>query len=584
MPIKIPVYGRQEQLPGSTQPFLKTPDTTKARAVQGLGKSLLDAGAKLKDERTSMEANDATSLLADQYRNFEASEKRKTGLDAVGSTERTGKFFDEQIRTITGTLSTDAARKFNPRAFSARASGMDTLSGHELVQHHERKKVVLKRHLGSARLHFAGGNFSDQDKADQIAEGARIIDEQFGGLSEKDRKLMKDSQADAITVNWIKERIKLDPSGMLNELDKYKKQIPAEEYEPLELYLKKQVQGEVARSKFLEIKALNGEDYQAMIKEAGQIGNDDLRVAVEKAVKSDYATNKTFRDAARKQEQEAVLNKVVTLWGNKNYNTARKLVVDNIGLLSPSEAERWLNNIDKMTESKIQGIEDKNNPFNVRDQSKYSVVAEWVAMNPNAITSEDIWKLHGKGLTTKDAESLDARLRKNQAKRDPLLETSYQIVKGWVKDKALGTTHAERAKNAGELMERLEQFIIDYPEKDPVDDFLVPQGKLIKKRRFDDAFSEFRKTFITQGEYGGEKITLPIKKAERSPAEFSEDNFTRDWLGADRLTNPKPVQPEMPKEKKKTKAKKISAKSIIKGALETMPVFGPFISAIPGGD
>ena len=232
---------------------------------------------------------------------------------------------------------------------------MDTLSGHELVQHHERKKVVLKRHLDTARLHFSGGNLTEQNKTDQIAEGARIIDEQFGGLSEKDRKLMKDSQADAITVNWIKERIKLDPAGMLNDLKDYKKEIPAAEYEPLEAYLKKQVQGEVARAKFLEIRALNGEDYQAMIKDASTL-TDDLRVAVEKAIKSDYATNKTFKDAQKKQEQEAVMNDVVVLWADKKYNDARKLVVDNIGMLPPKEAERWLNNIDKMTESKIQGL------------------------------------------------------------------------------------------------------------------------------------------------------------------------------------------------------------------------------------
>ena len=98
---------------------------------------------------------------------------------------------------------------------------------------------------------------------------------------------------------------------------------------------------------------------------------------------------------------------------------------------------------------------------------------------------------------------------------------------------------------------------------------------------YDEAFAEFRKTFITKGEYGGEKITLPIKQVEHPAVEFSEDSFTRDWLGAERLRDPKPEEPEMPKEEKpKVEVRK---KSIIRGALETMPVFGPFISAIPEG-
>jgi hypothetical protein len=568
MPLRIPVYNRQEQLPGSTSPFIKTPTTAKAQATQGLGQELVNAGLKLKNERTSMEASEAMTVLNDRYRVFSSDEKKKTGLDAVGATERTNDFFNNTVKEIEGTLNTETARKFKESAARARQSGMDHMANHELTQHHERKKVVLKNHVASARLAFSDGDFTDQDREDQIAEGARLIDENFSGLSEKDRKLMKESQKDAIIVDWIKAKIKLDPAGMLDELKKYRKQIPADEYEDVENYLKRQIQGEVARTKFLEIKTDHGQDYQGMMDDVAKIKNDDLRVAVEKEVKSDYATTKTFKDARKKENQDVVLKDITRLWGDKKYSEARKLVTDNIGLLEPGDSVRWLNDIDKMSEAKLQGIEDKNNPYNIDDVNKKAVVTQRVNTNPNSITTDDIWRLHGKGLSTKTAKALTEQLRKNQERIDPRLETSYNMVKGWVRDKALGKTHAERAKNADELMERLEDFVDRYPAKDPVEDFLIPQKKLIKKRRFDDAFQAFRDTFITRGEYGGEKITLPVRRATKDESiEFSDDAFEREWLGADRLKDPKPQEPEFTPEPEPEEKKGLDVGKAIKGGV-----------------
>jgi hypothetical protein len=400
---KIPIYGRQAQLPGTTGPFIKQPVTAKAQAQQGLGSAVLAAGQKLGEERSSMEANDAMSLLGDRYRTWNMEERKKTGLEAVGATERTGKWFDENIRDIEGTLSRDALRKFKPSALQARGGGMDSMAGHELTQHHERKRTVLQRHTAQAQQFFIDKNLGQASLDFMIQQGNKIIDEQFTGLSEKDRSAMKAAQEDTITMMWIQEKAKTEPFKMLELIDqkKYKNMFSKKDYDALKAEMKRDIDNTLGHEKAQELLVETQQDYDQAILEAGKISNDQLRkttIRVLKNERSQYRNEKAFQDKEWQKEQE---HNVINLINDYNWDAAQSVIGQR--RFDAGSAKAWNKYISDMR--KINPIKGQN-VFYHNDWEQISKTWNQVMEDPTSMTTEEAQRLWGKGFDQSQTASL----------------------------------------------------------------------------------------------------------------------------------------------------------------------------------
>ncbi len=287
-------------------------------------------------------------------------------------------------------------------------------------------------------------------------------------------------------------------------------------------------------AEFEGLQAQHGVDFEDMLKgiTKGKYKNKAVRDALKDKVRDEWSQAVNDKKRIDFERQQVEGEDIVNDWANGHYATARQKVLRSRHL-TPAQKEHWIDKIDRMNES-IEKSQEAASPFLNSDPNALFLASKAIALNPDAVENDDIWRLVGKGLSTKDGVALQTRLKTAKAKDNQRIKEATRIISAWKNENIWESDDVKNSLVAAQLQSAMMQFMEDNPDADPITDFLQPHQKEITKLRFKKAFQQLND--IYSGKVRPAQVPPPgkhIRLRGRIPQETVENKFYKAWLGKD---------------------------------------------------
>jgi len=526
---RIPTYQIQAQPSESTKPLIQDPGSVglaegawaKAAGV------VSDRAIKFQEEQDILAATDALSKFADDERQFLTDEQtNKRGMDAVGGQQRGGEFYEEAIKKHSTALSGNAAKLFSKKALQYREYGLDKLANHEATQHQEAKKAVFDKLKAETEQSIKSGA-----SPDQLDARISVIKENIRSLHKGvDTTAIEAQTEEKLVTQFLVEQAGQNPSAIDSLLIRYGSVVGEDTKQQIMAFADKVEVDRAVETYMPVLKAENANDYGKMMKKVASLPiGEKAKKALETRVKDEYHTNKIISDMQKKEHTDSVLNKAVDLWSKNDFAGVRSLIL-NDKTLEPHQREHWIDKLDAQQKAIDSG---KESVYAKTDQETRGIVMQTILERPDAVQVHQIWDFHGKGLSTDTCKELSATLssmKSHEGKKFAEdVKRASSVIEDWRKAKFFGDPKAEGQLVKNKLMDSLMIWMRDNPDKDVIEDFLIPYRDDLKSKNFDKAMERFYRN--TPAPVVRQKIMQPAAGKK----EKTDSQFRIDWLGHDPL-------------------------------------------------
>ena len=542
---KVPLYDYQGGIPTSSRPFIH--DATKSgdtwTAVQHAAKDLGNRAEQFQKERDVLGVSEALAALGDEERSFTKKEiEENQGEKATGSVQRADEFYKTAAQKHGANLTARGQKMYNDRVLQMRDGLLDRLSGNEAQQHQKHKQSVLDKSMATLDAGIKEG-YSELQLSTQI----NMINEQLKALHPGvDTSNMELQVKQKAYSAWLWQNAAKDPEGVRSKLEQNKDIIGAVEAEKIKDFADKQDMEQNTQRWFDTLKTENRNNYAAMDKAVDGLSvSSKVKEALHTKVRSDFATQKAFRDEARHEAGRAEQNKIVDAFAAKDYDRAFELA-KGAKYMEPSTREHYIIQSQKMTEAIISG---KQGDFAKNSEKMESWVNEAIELYPHLITKGQISALAGYGLSGDKAAALEKRLEEVQSKPNPRLTMTVDQMKRDQSDKLLmyGNDPKQSSIRLNEAIDAARAFQRQFPDKDVYNDFYLPYREQLGKGKIREAFAEASKKVGKEGYFPTQPKGAPEDFGLRHETPTEKQDFYLKWLRRD-ITREKPYdRTEVPK-------------------------------------
>jgi len=428
---------------------------------------MAERGAKIKFEREETFISDFMTGLEGKSREFTKDLYSQLGSDALHSVDRHSKWYTDWLKSTEKLpWSSRAKAKLKTLILNHRKAALNKTSVFEATQ----DRVLRIQNFDNTEKSAIEEAQASWDNTDLIDQVFTRLDKAGNGafykeLAEAKILAAKDKAVEAAVNQAL---LAGQPEVATALLDKYEKVLFSETEQALRGKIKAAIEkGDIQRranelyatlfkkhpnDPDAALTALKDPKYPREVAEKVKLMFKGIR-AHEKQLE---AEEKQAEIEAREATKKDFVKKF----------TDNDLTVDEVltSNLEASDQMTWISNIEKRAEAEKTG---KKNPFTVTDPAVYGQWSEKITLSPESIKSADeIWKDHGKGLTTEDAFKLSTRWKTWKKGTTPEDKKLDPVMSDLHKDGAqrIGRARADEVfgeETAGRLNLKWDQYVED---------------------------------------------------------------------------------------------------------------------------
>lgn len=444
------------------------------RSVSDLGRTVQRAGFLLQEKRENVFLQDYMTRLADEERRLLYNPRtglyEQEGSQAWKTTDKVSSWWEGHLKKIDAlTVSQRAKDRLKRSVMVRRENSLDHASRFEAAQDRVYRDRVFKAEYRSV-LDDALTNW---DQPDMIARSMENLTQEIQArYGPEEARIQIAAMKDRLWGTAIIQAAQADARTGLAMLDKYKTQLsPAVENQlrkSLKQMMDKLETEQAAAGAYRELSGIHNSNPDTALKYLNRseaIRKYGLEVVEKTKImfQSARAEHKAKELKAR-QDEEAALEqerqKFIRKFKEQTLTPGEVASSD----LTTDDKNIWLSDIEKRAVAHKQGRRD---PFTVTDHQVYGKESYRVSVSPETIKSVDeIWKFHGKGLSTPDCENLENKWRAWKEGRmeldldlDAVYRRGFSFLEGMKEDGLIGNLNSSAAAaNFGQYVQMWDQF------------------------------------------------------------------------------------------------------------------------------
>jgi hypothetical protein len=444
------------------------------RSISDLGRTVQRAGFLLQEKREDSFARDYMTRLDDGERKLLHDPRtglyKQEGSQAWKTTDKVSGWWEGHLKKIDELpVGQRAKDRLKQSMMVRRGNSLDHASRFEADQ----DRVYRDRVFEAEYRSVLDDALTNWDQPDMLAWNVEDLTQEIQArYGPEETKTQIAAMKDRIWGTAIIQAAKADARTGLAMLDKIKTQLsPAVENrvrESLKQMMDKLESEQAAAGAYRELSSIyknNADTALKYLSKSEAVRKYGLEVVEKTKVmfQSARAEQKASEQKAR-QEKEAALEqerrKFIRKFKEQTLTPGEVASSD----LTTDDKKVWLSDIEKRADAHDKGRRD---PFAITDHQVYGKESYRVSVSPETIKSvNEIWKFHGKGLSTQDCENLENKWRAWKEGRmeldldlDAVYRRGFSFLEGMKEDGFFGDQASpEAAANFGRYVQMWDQY------------------------------------------------------------------------------------------------------------------------------